>query len=124
MLRKSKFNIGDTVYITLEAFNNTVKMKASIPFKYFELNKPYKVKDIGRSINVNFKEKYNEKLVYMILVEESEQYLNEDYFSKEPITIDLNKAESNITNEETFLFECEQKANQFTDESLKFIIIR
>lgn len=128
MLTKSKFNVGDTVYITLEASNNHLLMEESLPMNFFQLGFPYIIKQI-KNINLIDYVECIDYIQWEIKIKGSNQYFNEDYFSKDnkyksSINIE-NIMNQNITNEdnnsETFINECEQKAKQFTDESLKLV---
>lgn len=94
MITKSKFNVGDTVYITLEAAGERFLLYDSLPMRYFQLGKTYIIERIDC-----FYEYPDTGKEWEILVEGSNQYLNENYFSKDK---QQNKPISllNYTNEE------------------------
>lgn len=68
---KSIFSKNELVYFTLQGIKDDCLMVASIPKKYFELDIAYVIKDIGL---------YTDG--WHILVNGSEQFIHEKYFSK------------------------------------------
>jgi hypothetical protein len=68
---KSNFEEGQIVYFTIEGIKEGYKMVESIPYKYFELDKVYIVKEIGE---------YGDG--WHILVHGSSQFIHEKYFRK------------------------------------------